>query len=295
MKLYAYITLGCSTISGSAAEEKDEGGFLNFLRNGASAWPGQWTLGIYANLKAEAASNDLEKLFADGLKTMANYKKVPAELHKAVLDDLMDKPDTRALNCDGERCEIPLSLEPIWGYGCWCNFGSELSTGYSAPVDIYDSICRELQFCLRCAEMDAEDYGYSCDVTNQNNTYEAEWSFGVSGLEADCDGNEDPCMTSVCMCETGLIADLLALIFESERVKPEVYGHEEGFDRVENCPTIHPSPGDEKTLECCGDYPKRYTYNSNHFSCCDDDGGLFNPLNQCCSEGVGVQDAGDCS
>ena len=51
--------------------------------------------------------------------------------------------------------ETPIDLSGIWGYGCWCSFGSEILRGGGQPVNRFDEICRDMTLCLRCAKIDA--------------------------------------------------------------------------------------------------------------------------------------------
>lgn len=67
-------------------------------------------------------------------------------------------------NCDDNECDVPLNLRGIWGYGCYCNFGNKLTQGKGAPVNNEDSICKRMQLCLRCAEMDGREGGYYCNA-----------------------------------------------------------------------------------------------------------------------------------
>merc|ERR1712179_296376 len=52
-------------------------------------------------------------------------------------------------------------------YGCWCNFDDQSfnvpGRGRGAPVDRWDENCRQLQEGYRCAMMDAESAGQTCN------------------------------------------------------------------------------------------------------------------------------------
>merc|ERR1719461_23263 len=62
--------------------------------------------------------------------------------------------------CSGGVCNVPQNLQPIWNYGCWCNFEKTennrgILSGAGEPLDVYDEICRDYQLCSRCAKRDA--------------------------------------------------------------------------------------------------------------------------------------------
>jgi len=77
-------------------------------------------------------------------------------------------------------------LQPIWGYGCWCNFGENLMQGSGKPQDAYDHICQSMQMCMRCAVMDSaeneENDGY-CDPLVDSYNATIQW-FGMKGQES---------------------------------------------------------------------------------------------------------------
>ena len=40
-------------------------------------------------------------------------------------------------------------ITPIFGYGCWCNFGDMFGKGGGKPVDALDRSCKQLQKCVQ--------------------------------------------------------------------------------------------------------------------------------------------------
>ena len=57
--------------------------------------------------------------------------------------------------CPLGGCQSQFDLSGIDGYGCWCNFGAQLTSGHGSPVNIFDDICKAFQLCLRCVKFDA--------------------------------------------------------------------------------------------------------------------------------------------
>ena len=40
-------------------------------------------------------------------------------------------------------------ITPIFGYGCWCNFGDKFGKGGGKPKDAFDRSCKQLQRCVQ--------------------------------------------------------------------------------------------------------------------------------------------------
>jgi len=207
-----------------------------------------------------------------------------------VADKILENNDRGSLNCQNGKCKVPISLSGIWGYGCWCNFGNDLLEGSGMPVNKHDKICQDLQFCLRCAKMDAEDDGtYTCDP--KTDRFNAGFSFGKRKLSAECKkkNNKEPCPTHLCMCEMTLIGELIALIWEGYTYDPQ-YRHAKiggNFDPEKYCLIITPIGPTAK--ECCGAYPKRAPFSvGTSTACCDSNNGeLYNDISEhCCPTGV---------
>merc|ERR1712098_951217 len=117
-----------------------------------------------------------------------------------------DEQSLRSLNsnvCQNGTCQIPLSLDGIWGYGCWCNFGYDLMQGKGKPVNEFDAVCKSLQLCLRCARMDGDTDGYTCDPSTQGYNAYFSWMPQTNGILADCTEKNpgDFCAQHSCSCE----------------------------------------------------------------------------------------------
>jgi hypothetical protein len=201
--------------------------------------------------------------------------------------------DGKGFNCEDEECDIAIDLRGIWGYGCWCHFGSKLLNGRGMPVNPHDEACKRMQLCLRCAEMDGQADNYECDprTVSYNSTFmqSTGQNDNINSFNSGCQvqNPNDLCGAHVCTCEMQLINDILDLVWQeythdpSPRHPQNPYGGD--FDFATNCVT---DPGVTE-IDCCGKYPFRYTYNSLQKSCCEPVEKLYNPFDtNCCAEGL---------
>merc|ERR1712076_201364 len=93
-------------------------------------------------------------------------------------------------NQSGNRFLIPIPLQAIWGYGCWCHFGEDTMKGQGTPVNMLDGFCKSMQLCLRCAVLDGQncpqdedsDQDKICDPKNQgyNSEFKKFWNKNLS-------------------------------------------------------------------------------------------------------------------
>lgn len=215
-----------------------------------------------------------------------------------------DKKMKIDFNCEDKECDVGLDLRGLWGYGCWCNFGGSLTNGKGTPVSKHDEACKRMQLCLRCAEIDAGDGGYECDVKNvQYNSTLGQSLSGqnlngnINGFNSGCEvqNPSDPCGAHVCTCEMQLVNEILGMVWDEEAYDPiwrrpsNPLGGD--FDFEANCLS---EPG-VREIDCCGKYPYRYTYNTKARSCCDPVEELFNPVkDECCADGVYSIGSGAC-
>ena len=185
---------------------------------------------------------------------------------------------------------IPFGFDRIWNYGCWCNFGEDLLDGRHQPVNIFDSICKDFQLCLRCAKLDDD----SCDPANQTYQTGGITNNHVSQCQVQNSGNE--CATNVCICEQTIIVeimDLAFLPFDPVNEYSDEFLHSNGWSFEDNCPRILNAEYSGKN--CCGNFPKRFPYSvgNSKKECCRDLN-LYNPAMQdCCLDGS-VGDIGSC-
>jgi len=182
-------------------------------------------------------------------------------------------------NCPPGGCVSSFNIDHIKNYGCWCNFEDNLMDGAADPVNIYDSICRKFQLCLRCAKIDGETEGYGC------NPKTVTWSsHGDPFFNTDCsNGNPgDLCGESVCSCNVNFIQRIFAQNWIVPSVYDPVYKHDNGFNQAANCPIVH----NGNDVKCCGYWPDRFPYGMNSNKECCDEHKVYNPVSQiCCYDG----------
>lgn len=217
---------------------------------------------------------------------------LPQDLKDGIVAMISENDRVMSTHCQDGNCQVPFSLQAIWQYGCWCNFGASLMEGRGQPANTFDSICRDFQLCLRCARFDGKNEGYECDPVTQEYNMQ-----GGPDFNSRCSGADNNlCATHVCTCEQTLLAELLEIVFEFPRVteyEPE-FLHANGYDPSGDCPAIDRPDSD---MDCCGLYPKRFPYGpSNPMKDCCEDQTIFNPFtHDCCNNGVGgVAETGAC-
>jgi len=189
---------------------------------------------------------------------------------------LTSTDDLRDIGC-GEGvngCSVSTFLEPIENYGCWCYLGSRLTNGRGQPQDTYDTICRDLQLCLRCVGID--NAGSSCDPVTQ--TYVSTFTVvGTVNPISHCSNhNNNQCAEDVCCCEQQFLADLISTLFANPSSTTgwnsayvhdgyQVYGQAAGTDGDFNTATCSSNPGNSASsgnLACCGTKPRRFPYST---------------------------------
>jgi len=192
-------------------------------------------------------------------------------------------------HCPPGGCVSAFGLDKIWQYGCWCNFDDNLTDGVGEPQNIYDSICRKFQLCLRCARMDGVTEGYGCDPKTDDYNM-----VGNPFFQTDCSTPNpgDLCGESLCSCNVNFIQRLFAQNWKVPSVYDSQYLHSEGFEPSVECPNNNSGPGG-KEVQCCGYWPDRFPYGIGDTRGCCDHHNLFNPIaEQCCSDGS-VKKAGE--
>lgn len=198
-----------------------------------------------------------------------------------------------SLNCGGGECEVPITLNGLWGYGCHCNFGGELMTGHGTPVNDHDEICMNLQNCLRCVVIDDEADGQpnNCDPKTEEFSIVSSFFSPDQAIANDCStaNNNDPCKSHACTCEVKFISALIEKMFDQYVYDPAYLHADQGgnFDPTAPGSCGANTGGPLRNKVCCGAYPTRYPYITQNRQCCDNDQTLFNPLSQqCCPNGV---------
>lgn len=289
MKLYYYVS-GLFLVSVNS-QNLDLGNSIGFLSNNTEI-----VCNVIQGLQSVENANTMNKKWVKAVCDRWTKNGAPAneeEWTRAMLAKLLGEDD-RSLTCTG-RCRVPLTLDDITDYGCWCNLGTNLLTGNSQPKDEYDEACKRMQLCMRCVVDDFGENNANCDPgTNQ---YESDfaWRANLNRLESRCKkknrGNQ--CGQHFCMCEMHWLNDVLNLGFNSVLIDDNFKQLPTGpFDADNDCPTT--GPGD-RDMDCCGEYPLRYPFNKVVQECCTSVGEIFNPSTQvCCGNGNGVKAPGGC-
>jgi len=192
-----------------------------------------------------------------------------------------------------ERTLAQSDMDMVNQYGCWCYFESDHGLGRGKPNDAIDHQCKILHDGYECAILDGEVEGFpDCEPWVIDYASATGLGFGnkdMSYVQEECIANnaagdgEDKCAQRACMVEGWFVLEMFSLFVGGEAVDPAMR-HENGFDRLEDCP-INADPTLKSDKACCGIYPIRYpfkifdgeraccgssTYNANVLNCCDD-------------------------
>lgn len=195
---------------------------------------------------------------------------------------------------DGPMCNTFMPFEKVWNYGCWCYFSEDAGSGSGNAVDALDQVCKELQFCYRCAKIDS--YDGTGDICSPGETdYVVEIFKAMhGGIYLACSEHniDDHCAVHTCCCETQFVSQILQLFFSGFTFIDQ-YDREDGFD-VSVCSIG--TPGPPSVFECCGTYPHRFPYAiGNAVTACCDDSILYQiQYKDCCADGS-VAPRGTCS
>lgn len=198
-------------------------------------------------------------------KTVSKNAKVIFDID--TLSDSMNR-DAGGLTCPGgSGCFIPTSWQDIYGYGCYCNFQSEITKGFGHPVDEHDAACQEMQLCTRCLEINLEENNNLCELATTdyetNPVFNAQNQRFQSNCMGDNSGNE--CAIGLCQCHMEFLNQIASISGATSSIS---FKHENNFDRFDqdNCPrTFNAKPAGQG---CCGDSPAWRPYNPFVNDCC---------------------------
>lgn len=280
----------------------------------------EWVLSVYVSMIQHTSESVFEKNYVKALKARADYaaehgENIPVHVYEAIINRMMFGAGSvdRSVNCPAGQCTIPIELENLWNYGCWCNFGEDIGKGAGIPVNEYDEICRDMQKCIRCAQVDGDGAGGACDIYQVSYNTSFTMSSGF-GLTANCEtNNNNYCSEHMCSCEMNLLSKLMDILWAGV-FHDHNYHHNNGFDWDANCPTTNPNnnnnnngnsgnnvggggnnPGNggpsTPPSTCCGYYPDR-AHMSTTEACClstNNPPGVnlaYNPITHlCCNDG----------
>lgn len=236
-----------------------------------------------------------ESAFAQAMRLKMKHDGVPEHVWAAIAEKTMDKRYNRVDEallgglrstsrlCPAGGCFVPVSMEEIWDYGCWCNM-DEPTKGSGPIQDEYDEVCSWFVKCSRCAEADglttdgATGDGSECSSTETPYSASFQWDQASFGFTADCNQppNDNNCAIHLCACQVQLITDVLDLLW-SGTARTDSYQAANGFDDgicavdtdgLANSAPNGAGPSEHSTVVCCGEYPRRSPY-SRVISCCD--------------------------
>ena len=191
--------------------------------------------------------------------------------------------DAGGLTCaGGQGCFIPTSWQDIYGYGCYCNFQSEITKGFGHPVDEHDAACQEMQLCTRCLEINLEDNNDNCDLASTdyqtNPLFNQQTQKFTSNCAADNAGND--CAIGLCECHMEFLNNIASITGATSSL---VFKHDNNFDRFDqnNCPrTFNAKPAGQG---CCGESPAWRPYNPFVNDCCS---GTIEEFGSCPNENL---------
>jgi len=189
------------------------------------------------------------------------------------------------------------ALPLLDGWGCYCQFDENSLKGHGTPVNDIDRACKHLAQAYKCSIFDSEEEGDDeCEPWAVS--YNSTTGMGGQSLLDSCDfRNDNDCAVRSCIIEGHFVVSLFTLLGNGQFVEPQ-YNHDT-FDAASECGAIEQpatggnggqgstgSNGQTNTPDCCGDYPIRYSFNSdngnkdccgqhvfnvNVMTCCDDD------------------------
>jgi len=203
-----------------------------------------------------------------------------------------------ASNCPPGGCTVLFPIQPLTNYGCWCNLASgDLTKGNGQPQDSFDVVCRDFQLCLRCARWDGKQGGYGCNPVSDGYMSKSGPDFIARCGEAN-PGND--CGRDLCMCYSQFYASLIGFLwnppsapYSPSRQHPgNLFNPSGTFDWDAECAGSGTGAAD---MNCCGNYPTRFPYNTDKKGCCGDQ--IFNPFVKCCDgddQTGDIKDIGTC-
>lgn len=201
---------------------------------------------------------------------------------------------TAFLNNDGVALDRQFSgligsfMVDISNYGCWCYLdGGYHGQARGQPKDWIDSQCKRLVNGYKCAGMDAQARGETCEAhTVDYNAYD--YFSAMQPIDVECAQlNSDLCQEAACIVEAVFVMDFFPQFFGGIQYDPQFQHPVVGgsFDTSVECPYGNGAGKQADTdRECCGEYlTGRAPFKTRNRQCCGVE--LINPLNsQCCND-----------
>ena len=141
--------------------------------------------------------------------------------------------------------------------------------GQGSPIDGLDSLCHKWHQCRSCTTIDSTNG--SC---NPNEAF-YEVAFNPFTFRLDCQYNPTNCAKNTCKCDEELAFELVASLDE---MNDNAITHSDGsgFDHTNNCKATTGTnnnggngSNEPSSVQCCGVYPNRVTYNTGKHDCCN--------------------------
>jgi len=189
-------------------------------------------------------------------------------------------------------------------YGCWCQIRNQAAggtvPGHGQPVDELDRLCHQWQQCRSCTTMDSTE----CDADTSNYHH---YIIGtdIQGGQAVCNtymSEYSVCVQNTCRCDEEL-ALALAYAVNDRSID---FDTNNGFDHVKQCSSNGTGGNNsnngnsnnglsESTIQCCGEYPNRFPYNTKGGTtqCCGSR--TYNRNQHECCENSFLTSVGGCS
>jgi len=177
-------------------------------------------------------------------------------------------------------------FDDIKGYGCWCSFDGMWRTGHGAPMDEYDTLCRQLHNCYKCAAIDGDNAGSNCEAAVEAYVLPNKKANLHSHFHNRCSrvNRGNLCAIRACTCETFFVVEILEKMMKAYDLNPTFVHDHGGFSRDSDCGRVSSA---ESEKECCGYYPLRFPYptEDGNKQCCYDKVYDANEMG-CCPGGI---------
>lgn len=227
--------------------------------------------------------------FGDSLTSLCvgncevDYSGLSASRKEEVLDQWDRMCFEIGLTYNGNRNIDPLSqadpvsasMSALSGYGCWCNMASSFHVGHGKVQNELDENCRKTHLGYDCIRKDAAAVGSTCETDTDE--YRVVTAFTTSGVDYLCQAvnmafyahlpvEKRHCAVRLCKVESRFLSWFLTNFFRIRFDAQYIHDTYSGqFDFDSECVQV---PGDVEK-ECCGLYPLRFPYNTDHQECCE--------------------------
>jgi len=185
-----------------------------------------------------------------------------------------NQQNTRTFNFGSGNSWVKRMMKAINGYGCWCYFDGDYTSGKGTPVNTVDEYCKILANGYMCIIIDDD----TCDPMTQS--YDSGIGLSLSsGAEArtavlaDCTAqNSDDCAIETCAVESYFVLNILTYFLSGNSLDTDQNHSTGSIDTSSTCTVTSSSNGGSSGEICCGTYPERQKFqtrdDSSDRSCC---------------------------